>query len=307
MVKEEKEVENMMPKEKESRPAEAEPEEKKSTRESPQASSLPPKRFCQCGSNALDLAFVGVKTLSSEILQRTKLRKLRFAGGEFSSAPVNLSSLTELRSLNLHSCKIVSFLEKNAASGVSGLGTLSHLKELSLEDNLLESLPEDLGNLRNLQYLNLRMNRLESLPENLENLHQLREAHLDNNRLSSLPLSLLKSSAETLEILSLNENSISLLPQEGFMANSVLRVLRVCKNQLRALPQSLGLLTKLQDLHLSTNRFVFLTLFLCLSSSLSLFHSLWLMPIVRFDVLSLSLSLGSFRIASLLSHTHRQS
>ncbi|CAG0898255.1 unnamed protein product [Darwinula stevensoni] len=107
-------------------------------------------------------------------------------------------------------------------------GRLQHLRELHLEENLLEKLPESFGSLDSLEVLDLAHNSLRELPESFCNLASLRVCFLSQNFLECLP--------------------------HKFGRLSGLKDLRIAKNLLRSLPDSFGQLKDLQCLDLFDNR-----------------------------------------------------
>ncbi|WVZ15878.1 hypothetical protein V8G54_013444, partial [Vigna mungo] len=105
-------------------------------------------------------------------LQQLQYLNLSFNYFRETNIPEFLGSLTNLRYLDLSSCRFSGQIPTQISS-------LSHLKYLNLAYNyyLDGSIPSQLGNLYRLQYLDLRYNSFEgyipSQLENLSNLHQL--------------------------------------------------------------------------------------------------------------------------------------
>jgi len=60
------------------------------------------------------------------------------------------------------------------------------LRVLVLNDNMLNSLPDNFHTLQKLQHLEIRNNRLNSLPDNFHTLQKLQYLEIRNNRLNSI-------------------------------------------------------------------------------------------------------------------------
>ncbi len=104
--------------------------------------------------------------------------------------------------------------------GLPGLGldtlpdaiaSLSNLRRLNVENNLLRALPDGICRIASLEALCCRHNRLEALPQHFGNLANLKMVTLSNNLLSELPDSF--GDLRTLEILDLNNNLLQRLPE----------------------------------------------------------------------------------------------
>lgn len=82
----------------------------------------------------------------------------------------------------------------------------SNLKLIDLQNNKLESLPEEISNLRYLEKLKVDHNRLTELPAKLSQLERLQTLTASNNALKSLPAGI--EELIRLEILLINDNKI---------------------------------------------------------------------------------------------------
>ncbi|KAI9098534.1 hypothetical protein K1719_025159 [Acacia pycnantha] len=145
------------------------------------------------------------------------------------SIPEFLGSLTHLRYLDLHWCRL------SRVNIPVQLGLLSHLQYLDLSGNWLQgAIPYQLGNLSQLQYLDLSYNFFLGgvIPHQLGNLSQLR--HLDlsaTNLTGSIPYQF---------------GSLSQLRHLDLLAT----------NLTGSIPHQLGNLSQLQYLVLSSNNFL---------------------------------------------------
>ena len=118
-----------------------------------------------------------------------RLTELDLGANMITRLPASLSSLSELKLLNLNT-------ETNEGLNRNRLGRLfpdfglhlNQMRELRLNNCSLTSLPEQMGTgLCCLQLLDLSSNSLSSLPDSLCLLSQLRTLRLSHNRLRGLP------------------------------------------------------------------------------------------------------------------------
>ncbi|XP_022092464.1 leucine-rich repeat protein SHOC-2-like isoform X1 [Acanthaster planci] len=133
----------------------------------------------------------------------------------------------------------------------SSFGKLWNLKELSLSENILTSLPKSLEGLCSLTVLKLVGNKLKELSEDFGTLKSLRRLELDENELTTLPGSF--GLLENLEILEAADNSLEALPA-NFGGLRHLEVLNLSNNRLATLPRSFGSLPSLRRVDLSSNK-----------------------------------------------------
>mmetsp|Transcript_2244 Transcript_2244/g.6703 ORF Transcript_2244/g.6703 Transcript_2244/m.6703 type:complete len:267 (+) Transcript_2244:116-916(+) len=132
------------------------------------------------------------------------------------------------------------------------LENLTHLEELRLGCNPLESIPEDIfRNMKRLKYLDIGYGcELTSIPDSIGECCELRELWAGNNRIHTLPASLWRCTK--LENLQVYGNDLSeLSPEIGKLQS--LKVLNLGRNQIKALPQTLGDCQELTVLHAYEN------------------------------------------------------
>ena len=91
----------------------------------------------------------------------------------------------------------------------SGIGQLSKLRVLELEENLLEAVPNEVGRLRELNRLILQSNKLTQLPRAIGN-----QSEFTINTINILNLHYLSGQLCQLQYLSAGENYLSFLPEE---------------------------------------------------------------------------------------------
>ena len=88
--------------------------------------------------------------------------------------------------------------------------TFSHITNLFLNNNQIETLPDEIGNLENLQVLALENNKIKALPDSICKLKKLKTLFLHKNKLTKLPNGL--SQLKELQKLTLHTNGFVRLP-----------------------------------------------------------------------------------------------
>ncbi|XP_044307481.1 osteomodulin [Varanus komodoensis] len=199
------------------------------------------------------------------------IQQLHLEYNDIEAVPMeSFVNATALKEINLSHNKIKSHMIDNGV-----FAKLSNLVQLHLENNLLEEIPYPLP--RSLERLILGFNQITSLPnratEDLVNVtmldlcnncledSQLKEAHfsnmrnlmqinLCNNRLQSMPPDLPIS----LMYLSLENNSISSIPDNYFQKLPKLIAVRMSYNNLQDVPYNAFNLQNLVELNLGHNK-----------------------------------------------------
>ena len=158
------------------------------------------------------------------------------------------------------------------------IGRLSHLKELSLENNLLKALSDEIFQIEDLEILDLSNNpglyalppdiksftklisldlsncySLYALPQEIGELYTLKMLKVQQSALYSLPRKIGQLKA-LIELQISNSHLDYILPEIGNLSNLV--SLNLSANNLRNLPSTISNLSCLDQIDLSNNRFV---------------------------------------------------
>lgn len=146
-------------------------------------------------------------------------------------------------------------LEKEKYEIIKGLSKFP----LSMEDLYMREyldirfpyLPKEIGYLRNLRNLYLQNNGLNFLPDEIVNLENLQVISVSDNNLTSLPKEIGK--LKNLKDICLYKNKFEYLPKEiGDWEN--LERLDVACNFLKSIPKEIGKLTKLINIYIENNK-----------------------------------------------------
>ncbi|KAF8795239.1 Erbin like protein [Argiope bruennichi] len=131
------------------------------------------------------------------------------------------------------------------------IGLLTELTELYLKENDLIELPESFVQLKHLQKLHVTGNKLKAFPKDLHLLINLTELIADENNIESLPNTF--GELKCLSHLSIGYNSIRCLPDNfGNLHN--LKELDLSHNSLKNLPESFQCLPSLEVFDMTNNK-----------------------------------------------------
>lgn len=134
-----------------------------------------------------------------------------------------------------------------------GIGIWSALQNLLCASNKLETLPAAIGELSGLQKLVLTGNQIRSLPSSLTKLGKLRILALDSNKLDPKLCNVFSDAlATSLEDLDLSGNALRELPPSICNLRALTRLV-LARNELRALPEPMDGLVKLQHIDAADN------------------------------------------------------
>lgn len=132
------------------------------------------------------------------------LQYLDIQHSEIDSIPSSIAYLNRLQSLKFGNTGDTVKLPQT-------LRYLKGLKDLTIEDCILDSLPKEAFKISSLYYLNLSGTNTWYLTSHFERLQNLEVLVLENNHLSTIPFSIYK--AYKLRILSLRGNNLTRLPE----------------------------------------------------------------------------------------------
>ncbi|KAL8263971.1 hypothetical protein R6Q59_022101 [Mikania micrantha] len=190
-----------------------------------------------------------IMALPSSITELTALTKLDVHSNQLTNLPDSFGQLINLLDLDLHANQLKSLPESFA--------NLSNLINLDLSSNHFTQLPDLIGNLTSMQVLIVETNDLEELPYTIGSCSSLVALKLDFNQLKGLPEAIGK--LKCLEILTLHYNRLDVsfnelegIPESLCFATN-LETLNIGKNfaDMTALPRSIGNLENLQVLDIS--------------------------------------------------------
>ncbi|KAJ3448768.1 hypothetical protein M0812_01251 [Anaeramoeba flamelloides] len=182
------------------------------------------------------------------------LIELKLSNNKFTSIPVLVTNLKNLKCLNLEGNNISEIYSRH-------IDKLTQLEELNVSKNDLHFMGDDLFNyLTNLKKLLIHENKLRLLPNSIDRLKKLKFLFLRSNLLAYLPNSIYK--CINLETLCISRNFLYSIPR-GIHTLTNLKTLSLEDNRLEALPDSLRYLTNLEVLNLSLNRFTIFPKIIC--------------------------------------------
>jgi len=161
-----------------------------------------------------------------------------FSANTIERLPAGLVQLKNLTCLTLNYC-IIKYLPDD-------FGQLTSLESLELRENELEGLPPSIAGLENLKKLDIGRNLISELPDDIGRLKKLEYLLVDGNRLETIPPKIGK--LENLQCLDLSQQG-----EEDWIQDTLIR-----RDALRHLPEEIGGLVSLTDLHLSENELEFL-------------------------------------------------
>ena len=209
----------------------------------------------------------GISEASSFFAPFIKGDKLDLSSKMIDEVPTDLQELVHLRHIDLSGNvltrlgRIVARLPRLETLKVSGnqlqrlnptIGRMSQLRWLDLSSNHIDRLPAGLSRLHRLHHLDLSRNELEELPKFLTELSRLEELHLTRNQLDRVAENL--HGLKKLRKLYLGHNpGLKTLP-ESIGKLSSLRELHLGRTGVRVLPDAIGKLRKLEVVDLSRNQ-----------------------------------------------------
>ncbi|ESR54209.1 hypothetical protein CICLE_v10024102mg, partial [Citrus x clementina] len=169
------------------------------------------------------------------------IETMRLDGTAPEELPSSIECLSKLLHLDLVDCKTLKSLP-------SGLGKLKSLGILSIDGcSNLQRLPEELGNLQALDSLHAVGTAITEVPPSIVRLKRVRGIYLGRNRGLSLPITFSVYGLQNLLDLSLNDCCIMELPESLGLLSSV-RELHLNGNNFERIPESIIQLSNLKSL-----------------------------------------------------------
>ncbi len=123
----------------------------------------------------------------NEIKNCKQLEELYASHNYFDRIPDWIGGLASIRVLILDGNYFPNKAIPHILQCPASIGLLSNLESFSLNDQLIDKLPDEIGNLKKLKTLNLRNNKLEALPPSLSQCTALETLNLKANLLKSIP------------------------------------------------------------------------------------------------------------------------
>jgi len=191
----------------------------------------------------LDLSYLSITELPTEIGSLTDLSELDLRGNILESLPIEITHLDQLTRL---------YLDDNMFRKLpAAVCDLTGLKVLGFSNNRLDSLPPEIGNMTSVNRIDLQNNHLCRLPKELGNLRELNVIDISSNEFSRLPAVLWK--LRKLVYLAASRNEIESVPASiGNLIN--LRYLDLADNDILEISPKFGRLRNLRYLDLASNR-----------------------------------------------------
>ncbi|MDC6295261.1 leucine-rich repeat domain-containing protein [Ralstonia pseudosolanacearum] len=230
---------------------------------------LPDAVFNMTQLKAIRTEHCDLHELSPALQNLRQLEALSLSGaGKLNALPHAVGQLPRLQELRLvdtgiqamppmwgaSALKELTVSNTPLASLPDDLGALQKLAHLSLSGTQLRELPASAGNMSALQTLSLRDNKkLSGLPQSLGNLSGLESLTLAGNHIRELPS---MREAHSLQELTVDEPSLAKLPPDFGTRGTLGRLahLSLSNTKLRELPADLGNLSGLKTLSLQGNQ-----------------------------------------------------
>ncbi|NWI04360.1 LRC40 protein, partial [Tichodroma muraria] len=190
----------------------------------------------------LDVSHNKLRSLPEELLRLPRLRSLLLQHNELSQLPEGLGQLLSLEELDVSNNQLTAI--------PTSFALLVNLVRLNLACNQLKELPEDLSAMKSLRQLDCTKNYLHTVPPKLATMASLEQLYLRKNKLRSLPE---LPSCKLLKELHAGENQIEMLNAEDLKQLSSLCVLELRDNKIKAVPEEITVLQRLERLDLANN------------------------------------------------------
>jgi Leucine-rich repeat (LRR) protein len=145
------------------------------------------------------------------------LKQLDLSSRKLTQIPPEIGYLTQLQYLylNNYACRLLNrylIVSNNELESLPcEISRLTNLKTLAVHSNKLTHLPKDMSKLTNLTYMDAKDNLLVSLPSELSQLSKLETINVRNNKLDCLPVEFTQLSKTTLYV---EQNPMKSTPKE---------------------------------------------------------------------------------------------
>ncbi len=196
----------------------------------------------------LDLRSIKLGKFPESIFSLNFLKYLDLSHNSINKLPEAIHSLKSLEYLNLEYNNLIMIPDS--------IDSLMNLKELNLKHNKLTSLPSSFGKLTSLKILNLHGNQLNILPPTLEDLYSLEKLNLGLNNLKRVPKWI--KNLSSLKKLNLGGNKALSKIDQWIDFLPPLIELNLYDDDIKALPDSIGLLVSLEVLIIPNNHLTIL-------------------------------------------------
>ena len=190
--------------------------------------------------NLTHLTRCKIEKLPENLHQLTKLKELYLGGNIITTFPKEIQSLTSLERFKIWGNKFdvsyfVPFISRS-------------LKELSLRNINLKSLPTALFEFEFLEELDISNNQIEEIPATVQKFKNLKTLKISNNLLKNLPPNI--ASLQKLEVIDCSFNQLGKFPAT-ILKLKQLRELKIHFNDIGKIPKEIQYLSKLEKLHLT--------------------------------------------------------
>lgn len=152
--------------------------------------------------NRLKLSDCSIYELPDNINNLVNLEELYFHNNQMEILPENFKGLKKLEILSI---------TYNNIFDIKSICSLTNLRQLNLETNNIEKIPNDIIKLQFLSKLNLSHNYITYIPDSLKELQNLRDLNLFSNSITRIPVQLCEINDLELDI---SENYIEYIPKE---------------------------------------------------------------------------------------------
>ncbi len=163
-----------------------------------------------------------IEELSSQINRNLKqVRKVTWLIKGY-----QLNDLGHVTHLNIAKCNL-------KGCWPAALFKLTHLQVLDIQENQLESIPEEIKELKSLACLDIRNNQIQELPQSISTLPVLQKLYLGNNLFTKVPE--LIQDCDTLNLIDFTDNLLS-EGIENILNSTSIRNIYLRNNRLKYFP-----------------------------------------------------------------------